>query len=351
MGLVVSVNPSRINRLDLFESAGIEVVQGKVATEEDMIELMASVDGAQVGVWPLTSRRVMESCPNLKVVSRFGVGVDSIDLEAATELGILVCNVPGSNTSEVADHAMALMLALTRKIVDASITTKRGVWKDDPKQNAQYYGAVRRIAGHNVGIIGFGNIGRAFANRIRGFGPSEILAYDPYVSQIDADIYGVKMVELDELLQQSDYITIHSSATEETYHLINEDRLAMMKSTALLVNTARGPIVDGRALGRALKEGVIEGAGLDVTELEPIASDDPLLELDNCIVTPHVAGFSPTFLEDCAVRQAENIIFALTGIKPHGLANPEVIKTIAVMRNSGGSRWDGIEDFSTALKL
>ena len=131
MGLVVSVNPSRINRLDLFESAGIEVVQGKVATEEDMIELMASVDGAQVGVWPLTSRRVMESCPKLKVVSRFGVGVDSIDLEAATELGILVCNVPGSNTSEVADHAMALLLALTRKIVDASITTKRGVWKDD----------------------------------------------------------------------------------------------------------------------------------------------------------------------------------------------------------------------------
>ena len=351
MGLVVAVNPSKINRVDLFESAGIEVVQEKVATEEQMIELMRGVDGAQVGVWPLTSRRVMENCPNLKVVSRFGVGVDSIDLEAATELGILVCNVPGSNTSEVADHAMALLLALTRKVVDASVSTKRGVWKDDPKQNARYYGEVRRVASHTVGIIGFGNIGRAFANRIRGFGPSEILAYDPYVSQIDADIYGVKMVQLDELLSRSDYISIHSSATKETYHLMNESRLALMKPTALLINTARGPIVDGRALARALKEGVIEGAGLDVTEEEPVASDDPLLELDNCIVTPHVAGFSPTFLEDCAVRQAENIIFALTGIKPHGLANPEVIKTIAVMRNSGGSRWDGIADFSTALKL
>ena len=187
--LKVAVNPSRINRVDLFESADIEVIEGRVANEDEMVELMREVDGAQVGVWPLTSRHVLENCPKLKVVSRFGVGVDSIDLEAATELGILVCNVPGSNTSEVADHAMALLLALTRKVVDASNTTREGVWKDDPRRNAGYYSAVRRIAGHSVGIIGFGNIGRAFANRIRGFGPAEIIAYDPYVTQIDADIY------------------------------------------------------------------------------------------------------------------------------------------------------------------
>ena len=349
--LKVAVNPSRINRVDLFESADIEVIEGRVANEDEMVELMREVDGAQVGVWPLTSRHVLENCPKLKVVSRFGVGVDSIDLEAATELGILVCNVPGSNTSEVADHAMALLLALTRKVVDASNTTREGVWKDDPRRNAGYYSAVRRIAGHSVGIIGFGNIGRAFANRIRGFGPAEIIAYDPYVTQIDADIYGVKMVDLETLLSQSDYITIHSSATEETYHLIDEANLTKMKSSALLINTARGPIVDGSALADALKNGVIEGAGLDVTEEEPIDSDDPLLTLSNCIVTPHVAGFSPTFLEDCAIRQAENIIIALNAKKPHGLANPEVIKTIAVMRESVDSRWSGIEDFSTALKL
>ncbi len=349
--LKVSVNPSRINRIDLFESANIDVVEGRVSTEDEMIALMQEVDGAQVGVWPLTSRRVLENCPRLKVVSRFGVGVDSIDLEAATELGILVCNVPGSNTSEVADHAMALLLALTRKVVDASNSTRQGVWKDDPKRNAGYYGSVRRIAGHAVGIIGFGNIGRAFANRIRGFGPAKIVAYDPYVSQIDADIYGVKMVSLETLLGEADYITIHSSATEETFHLINDRTLAMMKPTALLINTARGPIVDGLALANALEKGVIEGAGLDVTEVEPVVSDDPLLALDNCIVTPHVAGFSPTFLEDCAIRQAENIIFALSGKKPHGLANPEVIKTIAVMRETQDNRWSGIEDFSTALKL
>ena len=349
--LKVAVNPSRINRVDLFESADIEVIEGRVANEDEMVELMREVDGAQVGVWPLTSRHVLENCPKLKVVSRFGVGVDSIDLEAATELGILVCNVPGSNTSEVADHAMALLLALTRKVVDASKTTREGVWKDDPRRNAGYYSSVRRIAGHSVGIIGFGNIGRAFANRIRGFGPAEVIAYDPYVTQIDADIYGVKMVDLETLLSQSDYITIHSSATEETYHLIDKTNLTKMKPSALLINTARGPIVDGSALADALENGVIEGAGLDVTEEEPIDSDDPLLRLSNCIVTPHVAGFSPTFLEDCAIRQAENIIFALNVRKPHGLANPEVIKTIAVMRESGDSRWSGIEDFSTALKL
>ena len=347
----VVVNPSRLNRTDLFEAAGLEVVEGRVKTEDDMIELMQDADGAQVGVWPLTSRRVLEACPKLKVVSRFGVGVDSIDLDAASELGVLVCNVPGSNTSEVADHAMALLLAMTRRVYDTVRTTKEGVWSEDPRKNAEYYSTVRRIAGHTVGIIGFGNIGRAFANRVRGFGPERIVAYDPYVSQLTGDLYGVKMVDLAELLSESDYITIHTSATEETYHLIDSQALHAMKPTALLVNTARGPIVDGDALADALEAGEIEAAALDVTEIEPVAPDSRLLSLPNCLVTPHVAGFSPVFLEECAARQAENIVFALTGTKPHGLANPEVIKTIAVMRATDPGRWEGVPDFSTALNL
>ncbi|NKB98265.1 MAG: C-terminal binding protein [Pseudomonadales bacterium] len=347
----IAVNPGRIYRFDLFTGAGYEVVEGQVKTEDDMIELMHDVDGAQVGVMPLTSRRVLEACPKLKVVSRFGVGVDSIDLQAATELGILVCNVPGSNTSEVADHAIALLLNMTRALYDSIRTTKQGAWADDPKLTGQYYGRVRRIAGHTVGIIGFGNIGRAFANRVRGFGPAEIVAYDPYVQQLNADVYGVRMVELDELLSQSDYITIHTSATEETRHLINAETLKRMKSTAILVNTARGPIVDGNALAYALQNGELEAAALDVTEVEPVPSNSRLLSLDNCIVTPHTAGFSPTFLADCAIRQAENIIFPLSGRAPHGLANPEVIKTIAVMRATNPGRWQDVADFSTALRL
>lgn len=347
----IAVNPGRIYRFDLFEDAGFELAVGRVRTEDDMIELMHDADGAQVGTMPLTSRRVLESCPKLKVVSRFGVGVDSIDLEAATELGILVCNVPGSNTTEVADHAVALLLNMTRALYDSIRTTKAGAWAEDAKLTGAYYQRVRRIAGHTVGIIGFGNIGRAFANRIRGFGPAQIIAYDPYVPQHTADIYGGRMVAKEELFEASDYISIHSSATAETHHLIDEQALKQMKRSAILVNTARGPIIDGDALADALANGEIEGAALDVTEIEPIPSDSPLLTLENCVVTPHTAGFSPLFLAQCAQAQAENIIFALSGKAPHGLANPEVIKTIAVMRATDPGRWAGVPDFSTALRL
>jgi D-3-phosphoglycerate dehydrogenase len=335
----------------LFEEAGFEVVESICRTEDELIELLHDADGAQIGVWPLTSRRVLAACPKLKVISRMGVGVDSIDLDAATELGILACNVPGSNTAEVADHAMALLLTLTRRLHDAVRTTREGAWSNDWQTTRGYYESVQRIAAHTVGIIGFGNIGRAFATRARGFGPRQILATDPYVNQSTADLYGVRLVPLDELLRESDFVTIHCSATDETHHLINAQTLALMKPTAFLINTARGPIVEGTALASALAEGKLGAAALDVTEKEPIDPDDPLLALPNCIVTPHIAGFSPVFLDECTTHQAENVIRVLTGQKPHGLANPEVIKTIAVMRATNPGRWDGVPDFSTALML
>jgi D-3-phosphoglycerate dehydrogenase len=347
----VALQASPYNRVDLYEAAGFEVVSGVCRTEDDLVELLRDADGAQVGILPLTSRYVLERCPKLKVVSRMGVGVDSIDLEAATRLGILACNVPGSNTAEVADHAMALLLALTRRLYDAIRTTRDGAWGRDRKLTLQYYETLRRIAGHTVGIIGFGNIGRAFALRVRGFGPARILACDPYVNQCTADLYGVQLVALEELLAAADYVTIHCSATAETRHLIDERTLALMKPTALLINTARGPIVDGAALATALAGGRLAGAALDVTEVEPIDPGDPLLRAPNCIVTPHVAGFSPVFLEECPIRQAENVIRVLSGKAPHGLANPEAIKTIAVMRATDPGRWRDVPDFSTALAL
>lgn len=347
----IALQTSPYNRADLFKAAGFDVLESACRTEADLITLMREADAAQVSTLPLTSRVVMENCPNLKVISRMGVGVDSIDLEAATELGILVCNVPGVNTAEVADHAVAMLLAMTRRIVDAVQTTRAGAWGKDWKQTLEYYGSVRRIAAHTVGIVGFGNIGRAFANRIRGFGPARIIAHDPYVEQTTADLYGVQLVSLHELLSDSDYISIHCSLTEETHHMIDASALGKMKSTALLVNTARGSVIDGTALAYALDAGHLEAAALDVTEVEPIDSRDPLLELPNFLVTPHLAGFSPTFLKDCPIRQAENIIRVLTGQAPHGLANPEVIKTIAVMRSTDSGRWHNIPDFSTALML
>ena len=347
----VALPTSSLNRVDLFEAAGFEVVEGRVRSTEDFIELMRDADGAQVGVMPLTTREVMEACPKLKVVSRLGVGVDSIDLDAATELGVLACNVPGVNTTEVADHAVAMLLSLTRCLHDAIASTRQGQWRDNPRSTGNYVNSVRRIAGHVVGIVGFGNIGQAFATRIRGFGPAEIIAHDRFVPQTTGDLYGVRMVDFEELLERSDYITIHCAATAETRHLFNSNTLGKLKSTAILVNTARGPIIDGKALAAALEAGQLGAAALDVTEIEPIESDDPLLKLPNCIMTPHIAGFSPVFLEECPIRQAENIIRVLGGQKPHGLANPEVIKTIAVMQETNTGRWAGIVDFSTGLAV
>ena len=329
----------------------MEIVEGPCRTEEEMIALLSDADGAQVGILPLTSRRVLTACAQLKVVSRFGVGVDSIDIDAATELGVMVCNVPGSNTTEVADHAMALLLSLTRRLYDAIRITREGAWADNPGAMRSYTPSIRRLAGHTVGIIGFGNIGRAFATRVRGFGVSRILAHDPYVNQLAGDLYGVQLVSLDELLDAADFISIHCSATEETRHLIDAKALKRMKSTALLVNSARGPIIDEEALADALEAGEIEGAALDVTEVEPLPSTSRLLGLPNCYVTPHIAAMSAVFIAETAVMQAENVIRVLTGEKPHGLANPEVIKTVAVMRQTDPGRWAGVPDFSTALQV
>jgi len=327
---------------ELYEAAGIEFWEGGCRDEDGLIELIGDADGAQVGIWPLTSRRVLQACPNLKAVSRFGVGVDSIDLEAATELGVMVCNVPGSNTTEVADHAMSLMLLLTRRLYDAITMTRAGDWADNPRTMGSFTPSMRRLSGQTVGIVGFGNIGRAFAMRARGFGVSRILAHDPYVRQLAGDLYGVQLVDFETLTAEADCITIHSAATDESRYLFDADTFKRMKSTALLVNTARGPIVNEEALADALEGGEIEAAALDVTEVEPLPSDSRLLHLPNCYITPHVAAMSSVFVAETAVMQAENIIFVLAGGRPHGLANPDVIQTIAIMRHTDPGRWAGV---------
>ena len=264
-------------------------------------------------------------------------------------MGVLACNVPGVNTVEVADHAMAMMLSILRRIPETVAATREGKWSDDPALMREYQESVDRVGGKTVGILGFGNIGRAFAQRVRGFGPKRIIAHDPYGYQSSADLYGVQLVSLEELWAESDIISIHSPHTAATNHIINADSLAKMKSTAILINCARGKLVDQVALHAALRDGQIAFAGIDVTEVEPVASEDPILSLPNCFVTPHLAGYSPTFLEECGQKQAENVSFALTGRAPHGLANPDVIKTIAVQRSGDGGRWAGIPDFSTGL--
>ena len=335
----------------IIESAGdIEVEIFDPFTEaEPYIEAMKDADGAMVATWPLTGRDVLDACSKLKVVSRMGVGVDSIDLDAATELGVLACNVPGVNTVEVADHAMAMLLSILRRIPETVEATRQGQWSDNPALMREFQETVDRVAGKTIGILGFGNIGRAFAQRVRGFGPKRIIAYDPFGYQSQADLYGVQLVDLDEMLAESDIISVHSPHTDATHHIINAETLGKMKPTAILINCARGKLVDQVALHAALRDGQIAFAGIDVTEVEPVASEDPILTLPNIYVTPHLAGYSPTFLEECGQKQAENVSFALTGRAPHGLTNPDVIKTIAVQRAGDGGRWAGIPDFSTGL--
>jgi D-3-phosphoglycerate dehydrogenase len=338
----------------LFDDAGIELVQqqaGAAMPKDEYIELMRDVDGAMISTLPLTDAEVLEACPKLKVVSRAGVGVDSIDLDAATRLGILACNTPGVNTTEVADHAMAQLLALTRLIREFDSEVKAGRWSSAPAEVRARAAGLKRIAGSTVGIVGLGNIGRAFATRVRAFGPFRMIAYDPYIPQTAADLSGVELVSLEELLAESDFVTVHTPSTPETRHLFNGEAFERMKPSAILINCARGPIVDPTALHTALTTGQISAAALDVTEQEPIDPEDPLLALDNLIITPHVAAGSPVTAVEGGRRQAENVLRVLSGLAPHGLANPEVIKTIAVMRAGDPGRWDGVADFSTALQL
>ena len=329
---------------DLLQSAGFEVVWKPCRTEDDMIAAAKDADGLMATNLPLTSRKVLSGCPKLKVVSRNGVGVDSVDLDAATELGICVCNIPGVNTTEVADHTVALLLSVTRKVRELDSAVHAGKWESAPAELDKVRGQLMRIAGNTFGIIGLGNIGRAVATRIRGFGPARIIACDPYVPQTTADLYGVQLVDFDTLLTQSDFVTIHTPSTAETRKMMNAAAFKKMKPAAIFINCARGTLVDEAGLYEALSRGYIAGAGIDVTEKEPLPSESPLLKLSNLTVTPHFAGSSPVSAAASAQRWPENIVRALKGQYPHGLANPDVLKRIAVMRANGRSRWDGVPE-------
>jgi D-3-phosphoglycerate dehydrogenase len=343
VAIVTRAEPSKTS-YEVLLGAGFEVVWKPSATEDDVINAAADADGLLATNNPLTTRRVLDACPRLKVVSRNGVGVDSVDLDAATELGICVTNSPGVNTTEVADHAMALLLSITRKVRELDAAVHQGRWESDMPQLDKARGQLRRIAGNTVGIIGFGNIGRAFAQRARGFGPARIIAHDPYVPQTAADLYGVQLVDLDTLLSESDFITVHTALTAETRHMMDRDAFRKMKKTAVFINCARGPVVDESALNEALSQGYIAAAGIDVTEKEPLPSESPLLKQPNLTITPHFAGSSPVSAAESAKRWPENVVRVLRGQYPHGLANPDVLKRIAVMRAAGKSRWDGIPE-------
>ena len=283
-------------------------------SEEELIALLQGVDGAIVSVDPFTAR-VLDAAPQLKVISRTGVGYDAIDVNAATARGVMVTTTPGVNRDAVADLAFALILCCARKLPENLAEVRRGGWKRHEGVD---------LAGKTLGIIGLGTIGKEVAQRAKAF-KMRIVAYDVAQELPFAEATGIAYVPLAELLRRSDFVSIHCFLNETTRHLINAERLALMKPTAYLVNTARGGLVDTQALCRALREKRLAGAALDVMEEEPLPADSPLRAFDNVYLTPHAAGSTA----DARVRSgsvaAENLIRGLRGERPEGIVNPEVL--------------------------
>lgn len=265
---------------------------------------------------------LMEAAPKLKVISNLAVGYDNIDIPEATRRGIVVGNTPGVLTETTADFAFALLMAAARRVVEADGFTRKGLWKT--------WGPMvmlgQDIHHATMGIVGLGRIGVEIAKRAKGF-DMEVLYYDPLRrGEVEKEL-GVEYIsELSTLLSRSDFISLHLPLCPETHHLIGAAEFAAMKSSAILVNTSRGPIVDQKALYQALKSHQIFAAAIDVTEIEPISPEDPLLTLDNVIIAPHIASASFTTRTSMATMAAANLIAGLRGQIPPNCVNPEAIK-------------------------
>lgn len=282
-------------------------------------ERSRGVDGLLCMITDRVDAAVMDAAgPQLKVISQMAVGVDNIDLAAARERGIPVGHTPGVLTEATADLAFALLLAAARRLLEGVEYIRAGQWRTwEPKA---LLGA--DLNGATLGIIGLGRIGKAVARRATGFNLS-ILAYNPGLAPEEATAVNARLVDLDTLLRESDFISIHTPLTPQTRGLINRDTLAKMKRTAILVNTARGPIVDAQALYDALKNGVIGAAALDVTDPEPLPPDSPLLSLPNLLVVPHIGSASVWTRDQMALMAARNLIAGVTG-QPLPHAVPQV---------------------------
>ncbi|MBU9735655.1 phosphoglycerate dehydrogenase [Diplocloster agilis] len=308
--LVTATNYSKycLEGKKILEDYGCEIVENphdRPYTPEELKEVIADIDGVVAGVdtW---NQEIFGLAPKLKAIARFGVGVDNIDLDAAKAHGITVSNCPGVNTSAVAEQAVGLILSLTRRIPFLNAAIRRGEWVRP---------MAHELKSQTVGFLGFGAIARNVAEKLQGFHPA-MIAYDKYPNQEKADELGVRLCSLEEVLEQSDIISIHLPATPETAQLINRETIARMKDGVCLINTARGTIVDEKALCEALESGKIAGAGTDVFASEPVLPDNPLFAFEQYVATPHTSAET---YENCAttsVVTAEALIAVFEGKEP-----------------------------------
>lgn len=317
MGYKVVVTPRSFGAtstrpLDMLREKGYEVMlnsQGRPLKQEELLELAADADGLLVGIDEV-SRQVIEGAPNLKAISKYGVGVDNIDLQAARERGIIVANTPGVNTDAVADLAVALMLCAARQLAAADHSVRKGEWK-------KFMGV--SLFKKTVGILGTGQIGRAVARRLKGF-ETKLLLYDIARDEEFAATVGGRYAELTEVLQEADFVSVHLPLLPATRNLIGEAELRRMKAGAIIVNTARGGIIDETALVKALREKWIRGAALDTFSVEPLANEE-LRKLPNVVLTPHIGAYTEEAVLMMGMQAARNLIDALEGRQPENIVN------------------------------
>ena len=321
MSFIVAITdyvfPSLEPERQVLAPLGVELRPQQCRSEQEIIEVTREADGV-LNCYAKMTARVIENLQRCKIIARYGIGVDNVDLAAATQAQILVTNVPDYCIDEVSDHALALLLALARRIVEANGAVKAGAW------DVVAHAGIRRLRGQTLGLIGFGRIAKALASKVQALG-MKVLVYDPYLEAVAIANHGGEAAGLDRILTDADAISIHVPLSEETHNLIGERELARMKPTAFLINTSRGGIVDEGALAIALKESRLGGAALDVLAVEPPPHDHPFRQAPNIILTPHLAFYSRESVIELQTKAAQEVARALRGEPPRSPVNREVL--------------------------
>jgi D-3-phosphoglycerate dehydrogenase len=311
--------PSLEIEREILSAVDAELLVAETGQEDELLDLAPRAHAILTN-WKRVPPESLDAAPKCLVVSRYGIGVDNIPVDKATVLGIVVTNVPGFCVEEVSDHTMALVLACARRVVTFASSTRRDEW------NIELARGLPRLRGQTLGLVGFGGIARAIVPKAQGFG-LEVLAYTPRLRPSGLPEGVTVAHSLNDLLARADYVSVHAPSTRETRGLIGEAELSAMKPSAYLINTSRGALVNEEALIRALDEGWIAGAALDVLGQEPPLPNHPLLRLDHVIATPHVGFYSEASIADLERRAATNIAELLVGRMPEAVVNPSVLES------------------------
>ena len=304
---------------EVVAELGGELIRVECNTEDEIIEACRDADAAIGAIEPYT-KQVIDQLDKCQIIAQFSVGFDHVDVEAATERGIIVANVPDYCLDEVSDHALSFILALNRKLFRLDRAAREGKWTGDAMGIVF---PLSKIEGQTLGLVGFGRIARALASKAKALG-MKIIAFDPYISVEVAREQGAELVDMKQLCNESDFVSLHVPYTEENHHMFGLEQFQSMKPTAFFLNTGRGGLVDESALHKALSEGIIQGAALDVMEEEPPNLNNPLFGLDNIIITTHTGAMSNTSIAELMRRPIEEVARVFRGEWPNGFVNPKV---------------------------